>query len=116
MATPRYNVNNNANVNFTGGQWAINAWNTAEGKDAGNAAVRSGASVDVNGASMTVGKLETEGTLNLKSKDGNAANISAKTLKGANGTVTTDSLENKIQAGTSEATGLTVKGNGDIAD
>lgn len=111
-----YNVNTNANVNFTGGQWAINEWNTAEGKDAGNAAVKSEASVDVNGASMTVGKLETEGTLNLKSKDGNAANISAKTLKGANGTVTTDSLENKIQAETSEATGLTVKGNGDIAD
>lgn len=111
-----YNVDNNANVNFTGGHWAINAWNTEEGKDAGNAAVKSGASVDVNGASMTVGKLETEGTLNLKSKDGNAANISAKTLKGANGTVTTDSLENKIQAETSEAIGLTVKGNGDIAD
>lgn len=111
-----YNVNNRANVNFTGGQWAINAWNTAEGKDAGNAAVKSGASVDVNGASMKVGNLETEGTLNLKSKDGKAANISAKTLKGANGTVTTDSLENKIQAGTSAATGLTVKGNGDIAD
>lgn len=111
-----YNVDNNANVNFTGGQWAINEWNTADGKDVGNAAVKSGASVDVNGASMTVGKLETEGTLNLKSKDGNAANISAKTLKGANGTVTTDSLENKIQAETSEATGLTVKGNGDIAD
>lgn len=111
-----YNVNNNANVNFTGGQWAINEWNTAEGKDAGNAAVKSGASVDVNGASMTVGNLETAGTLNLKSKDGQAADISAKTLKGANGTVTTDSLENKIQAETSEATGLTVKGNGDIAD
>lgn len=112
-----YNVDNNANVNFTGGQWAINEWNTADGKDVGNAAVKSGASVDVNGASMTVGKLETEGTLNLKkSKDGKAADISAKTLKGANGTVTTDSLENKIQAGTSEATGLTVKGNGDIAD
>lgn len=111
-----YNVNNNANVNFTGGQWAINEWNTAEGKDVGNAAVKSGASVDVNGASMTVGNLETAGTLNLKSKDGKAADISAKTLKGANGTVTTDSLENKIQAGTSEATGLTVKGNGDIAD
>ena len=30
--------------------------------------------------------------------------------------MTTDSLENKIQAETSEATGLTVKGNGDIAD
>lgn len=112
-----YNVDNNANVNFTGGQWAINEWNTADGKDVGNAAVKSGASVDVNGASMTVGKLETEGTLNLKkSKDGNAADISAETLKGANGTVTTDSLENKIQAETSEATGLTVKGNGDIAD
>lgn len=112
-----YNVDNNANVNFTGGQWAINEWNTADGKDAGNAAVKSGASVDVNGASMTVGKLETEGTLNLKkSKDGNAADISAETLKGANGIVTTDSLENKIQAETSEATGLTVKGNGDIAD
>ena len=111
-----YNVNNNANVNFTGGQWAINAWNTAEGKDAGNAAVKSGASVDVNGASMKVGNLETEGTLNLKSKDGKAADISAEMLKGANGTVTTDSLENKIQAGTSEAMGLTVKGNGDIAD
>lgn len=111
-----YNVNTNANVNFTGGQWAINAWNTAEGKDVGNAAVKSGASVDVNGASMKVGNLETEGTLNLKSKDGKAADISAKTLKGTNGTVTTDSLENKIQAGTSEATGLTVKGNGDIAD
>ena len=111
-----YNVDNNANVNFTGGQWAINEWNTADGKDVGNAAVKSGASVDVNGASMTVGNLETAGTLNLKSKDGKAADISAKTLKGANGTVTTDSLENKIQAGTSEATGLTVKGNGDIAD
>ena len=111
-----YNVNNNANVNFTGGQWAINEWNTAEGKDAGNAAVKSGASVDVNGASMTVGNLETAGTLNLKSKDGQAADISAKTLKGANGIVTTDSLENKIQAEASEATGLTVKGNGDIAD
>lgn len=111
-----YNVDNNANVNFTGGHWAINAWNTEEGKDVGNAAVKSGASVDVNGASMTVGKLETAGTLNLKSKDGKAADISAKTLKGANGTVTTDSLENKIQAETSEATGLTVKGNGDIAD
>ena len=107
-----YNVNNNANVNFTGGHWAINEWKG----NTGNAAVKSGASVDVNGASMTVGKLETEGTLNLKSKDGNAANISAKTLKGANGTVTTDSLENKIQAETSVATGLTVKGNGDIAD
>lgn len=111
-----YNVDNNANVNFTGGQWAINAWNTAEGKDAGNAAVKSGVSVDVNGASMKVGNLETAGTLNLKSKDGKAADISAKTLKGANGTVTTDSLENKIQAETSEAIGLTVKGNGDIAD
>ena len=111
-----YNVNNNANVNFTGGQWAINEWNTADGKDVGNAAVKSGASVDVNGASMTVGKLETAGTLNLKSKDGKAADISAKTLKGANGTVTTDSLENKIHAEASEATGLTVKGNGDIAD
>lgn len=111
-----YNVDNNANVNFTGGQWAINEWNTADGKDVGNAAVKSGASVDVNGASMTVGNLETAGTLNLKSKDGKAADISAKTLKGANGTVTTDSLENKIQAETSEATGLTVKGNGDIAD
>lgn len=112
-----YNVDNNANVNFTGGQWAINEWNTADGKDVGNAAVKSGASVDVNGASMTVGKLETEGALNLKkSKDGNAADISAETLKGANGIVTTDSLENKIQAETSKATGLTVKGNGDIAD
>lgn len=76
-----YNVDNNANVNFTGGQWAINEWNTADGKDVGN-----------------------------------AADISAETLKGANGIVTTDSLENKIQAETSEATGLTVKGNGDIAD
>lgn len=111
-----YNVDNNANVNFTGGQWAINEWNTADGKDVGNAAVKSGASVDVNGASMTVGNLETAGTLNLKSKDGQAADISAKTLKGANGIVTTDSLENKIQAETSETTGLTVKGNGDIAD
>lgn len=111
-----YNVNNNANVNFTGGQWVINEWNTAERKDAGNAAVKSGASVDVNGASMKVGNLETAGTLNLKSKDGKAADISAKTLKGANGTVTTDSLENKIHAEASEATGLTVKGNGDIAD
>ena len=111
-----YNVDNNANVNFTGGQWVINEWNTAEGKDAGNAAVKSGAPVDVNGASMKVGNLETAGTLNLKSKDGKAADISAKTLKGANGTVTTDSLENKIHAEASEATGLTVKGNGDIAD
>ncbi|MCI6916078.1 MAG: autotransporter outer membrane beta-barrel domain-containing protein [Dialister sp.] len=111
-----YNVDNNANVNFTGGQWAINEWNTADRKDVGNAAVKSGASVDVNGASMTVGNLETAGTLNLKSKDGKAADISAKTLKGANGTVTTDSLENKIHAEASEATGLTVKGNGDIAD
>lgn len=111
-----YNVNNNANVNFTGGQWSINEWNTADGKEVGNAAVKSGASVDVNGASMKVGNLEAEGTLNLKSKDGKAARISADTLKGENGTVTTDSLENKIQAGTSTATGLTVKGNGDIAD
>lgn len=107
-----YNVNNNANVNFTGGHWAINEWKG----NTGNAAVKSGASVDVNGASMTVGNLETAGTLNLKSKDGEAAHISADTLKGENGTVTTDSLENKIQAETSEATGLTVKGNGDIAD
>lgn len=37
-----YNVNNNANVNFTGGQWSINAWNTEEGKNVGNAAVKSG--------------------------------------------------------------------------
>lgn len=111
-----YNVDNNANVNFTGGQWAINEWNTADGKVVGNAAVKSGASVDVNGASMTVGNLETAGTLNLKSKDGQAADISAKTLKGANGTVTTDSLENKIQAETSEATGMTIKGSGNIAD
>lgn len=111
-----YNVDNNTNVNFTGGQWAINEWNTADGKDVGNAAVKSGASVDVNGASMTVGNLETAGTLNLKSKDGQAADISAKTLKGANGTVTTDSLENKIQAETSEATGMTIKGSGNIAD
>ena len=111
-----YNVNNNANVNFTGGQWAINAWNTADGKDVGNAAVKSGASVDINGASMKVGNLETAGTLNLKSKDGEAARISADTLKGENGTVTTDSLENKIDATNSEATGMTIKGSGNIAD
>ena len=111
-----YNVDNNANVNFTGGQWSINAWNTADGKDAGNAAVKSGASVDVNGASMKVGNLETEGTLNLKSKDGEAAHISADTLKGENGTVTTDSLDNKIEATNSEATGMTIKGSGNIAD
>lgn len=111
-----YNVDNNANVNFTGGQWSINEWNTADGKDAGNAAVKSGASVDVNGASMKVGNLETEGTLNLKSKDGEAAHISADTLKGENGTVTTDSLDNKIDAKNSEATGMTIKGSGNIAD
>ena len=111
-----YNVDNNANVNFTGGQWSINAWNTADGKDAGNAAVKSGASVDVNGASMKVGNLEAEGTLNLKSKDGQAAHISADTLKGENGTVTTDSLDNKIEATNSEATGMTIKGSGNIAD
>lgn len=111
-----YNVDNNANVNFTGGQWSINAWNTADGKDAGNAAVKSGASVDVNGASMKVGNLETAGTLNLKSKDGEAAHISADTLKGENGTVTTDSLDNKIEAKNSEATGMTIKGSGNIAD
>lgn len=111
-----YNVDNNANVNFTGGQWSINAWNTADGKAAGNAAVKSGASVDVNGASMKVGNLETEGTLNLKSKDGEAAHISADTLKGENGTVTTDSLDNKIEATNSEATGMTIKGSGNIAD
>lgn len=111
-----YNVDNNANVNFTGGQWSINAWNTDDGKDAGNAAVKSGASVDVNGASMKVGNLETEGTLNLKSKDGEAAHISADTLKGENGTVTTDSLDNKIDAKNSEATGMTIKGSGNIAD
>ncbi len=111
-----YNVDNNANVNFTGGQWAINEWNTADGKDVGNAAVKSGASVDVNGASMTVGNLETAGTLNLKSKDGEAARISADTLKGENGTVTTDSLDNKIDATNSEATGMTIKGSGNIAD
>ena len=111
-----YNVDNNANVNFTGGQWAINAWNTADGKDVGNAAVKSGASVDVNGTSMKVGNLETEGTLNLKSKDGKAARISADTLKGENGTVTTDSLDNKIDAKNSEATGMTIKGSGNIAD
>lgn len=111
-----YNVDNNANVNFTGGQWSINEWNTADGKEAGNAAVKSGASVDVNGASMKVGNLETEGTLNLKSKDGEAAHISADTLKGENGTVTTDSLDNKIEATNSEATGMTIKGSGNIAD
>ena len=111
-----YNVDNNANVNFTGGQWSINEWNTADGKDAGNAAVKSGASVDVNGASMKVGNLEAEGTLNLKSKDGQAAHISADTLKGENGTVTTDSLDNKIEATNSEATGMTIKGSGNIAD
>lgn len=111
-----YNVDNNANVNFTGGQWSINEWNTADGKDAGNAAVKSGASVDVNGASMKVGNLETEGTLNLKSKDGEAAHISADTLKGENGTVTTDSLDNKIDAKNSEAAGMTIKGSGNIAD
>lgn len=111
-----YNVDNNANVNFTGGQWSINEWNTADGKAVGNAAVKSGASVDVNGASMKVGNLETEGTLNLKSKDGEAAHISADTLKGENGTVTTDSLDNKIEATNSEATGMTIKGSGNIAD
>ena len=111
-----YNVNNKANVNFTGGHWAINEWNTAEGKDAGNAAVKSGATVDVNGASMDVGILETSGTLNLKEKDSKTVTISAATLKGDAGTIATDSLDNKIKADASEATKLTVKGNGDIAD
>lgn len=111
-----YHVDNNANVNFTGGQWAINAWNTDAGKDVGNAAVKAGAAVDVNGAAMKVGNLEISGTLNLNTKDGKATDISAAVLNGNSGMVTTDSLNNKIQAASSQASGLTVHGSGAVSD
>ena len=111
-----YHVDNNANVNFTGGQWTINEWDTAAGKSAGNAAVKSGAIVDVNGAAMKVGNLEISGLLNLNTKDGKTADISAAVLKGNNGIVTTDSLNNKIKAVSSQATGIIVYGSGAVSD
>ena len=111
-----YHVDNNANVNFTGGQWAINEWNTAAGKSAGNAAIKSEAVVDVNGAAMKVGNLEISGLLNLNTKDGKTADISTVVLKGNNGIVTTDSLNNKIKAASSQATGITVHGSGAVSD
>ena len=111
-----YYVSNNANVNFTGGQWAINEWGKPEGNESGNAAIKSGASVDVNAAGMEVNNLEVSGTVNLKSDGDKLAGIAATNLSGDKGIVTTDSLDNEILAENSTAKQLTVKGNGAIAD
>ena len=111
-----YYVSNNANVNFTGGQWAINEWGKPEGKESGNAAIKSGASVDVNAAGMEVNNLEVSGTVNLKSDGDKLAGIAATNLSGDKGIITTDSLDNEILAENSTAKQLTVKGNGAIAD
>ena len=105
-----FNVGNSGNVNFTGGKWAVNEWN---GDGTGDAAIEKDAAVNVKADEMKTATLKLDGTANLI---GGNANVETGELSGDNGTVTTDSLDNSISAGSSTVNGLIVQGTGDIAD
>ena len=105
-----FNVGNSGNVNFTGGKWAVNEW---KGDGTGDAAIGEKATVNIEANAMKTETLAVNGTANLI---GGNAKVETKNLSGDNGTVTTDSLDNSISAGSSTANGLTVQGTGDIAD
>ena len=109
-STGKFNVENSGNVNFKGGKWAINEWT---GDGTGDATIAKDAAVNVKANGMKVATLKLDGTANLV---GGNANVETGELSGDNGTVTTDSLDNSISAGSSTANGLTVQGTGDIAD
>ena len=106
-----FNVENSGNVNFTGGKWAINEWNSSDAS--GDAAIAKDATVNIKANEMKTETLAVDGTANLV---GGNANVETKALSGTNGTVTTDSLDNSISAQSSSASGLTVQGSGEIAD
>ena len=106
-----FNVEKSGNVNFTGGKWVINEWNSSDAS--GDAAIAKDATVNIKANEMKTATLAVDGTANLV---GGNVNVETKALSGTNGTVTTDSLENSIAAQSSSASGLTVQGTGDIAD
>lgn len=106
-----YNVEKSGNVNFTGGNWVVNEWNSQD--ESGNVSVANGANVNVAG-NMAVQSFDLDGSTTLK---GENVSIKTNTLTGDKGVVNTDSLTNKIEA--TNITGLsslTVNGNGAIAD
>ena len=104
------NVGNSGNVNFIGGKWAVKEW---KGDGTGDAAIGEKATVNIEANAMKTETLAVNGKANLI---GGNAKVKTKNLSGDNGTVTTDSLDNSISAGSSTAKGLTVQGTGDIAD
>ena len=105
-----FNVEKSGNVNFTGGNWAVNQW---IGDGTGDVSVADDANVNVAG-NMQVNTFALNGSTTLK---GENVSINTNTLTGNNGVVNTDSLTNKIVAdNASGVDGLTVHGNGAIAD
>ena len=106
-----YNVEKSGNVNFTGGNWVVNEWNSQD--ESGNVSVAGGANVNVAG-NMAVQSFDLDGSTTLK---GENVSIKTNTLTGDKGVVNTDSLTNKIEAtNTAGLSGLTVNGSGAIAD
>ena len=106
-----FNVEKSGNVNFTGGKWAINEWNSTDAS--GDAAIAEKATVEIKADNMQTATLAVDGTASLV---GGNANVKTAALSGTNGTVVTDSLTNSISAQNSTASGLTVQGTGAIAD
>lgn len=104
-----YNVTNGANVNFTGGTWAIKNW---EGTD-GNTSIAQAATVDVTASNMQTKNMKLDGTMNLK---GDGITIVTGSLTGDGATVTTNSLNNSLTATNSTATNVAVKGTSAVAD
>ncbi len=106
-----YNVEKSGNVNFTGGNWVVNEWNSQD--ESGNVSVANGANVNVAG-NMAVQSFDLDGSTTLK---GENVSIKTNTLTGDKGVVNTDSLTNKIEAtNTTGLSSLTVNGSGAIAD
>lgn len=110
-STGVYNIENSGNVNFTGGKWVINQWNSSD--SSGNTSVASGAEVDIKATKMAVTSLDLNGTVNL---DGEGVTVSAESLKAKDAVVNTNSLKNSIIATNITASNLNVNGSGAIAD
>ena len=106
-----FNVEKSGNVNFTGGIWSVNKWNSTSGD--GDASIGENATVNIKANEMKTATLAVDGTANLV---GGNAKVETDKLSGSNGTVVTDSINNKIIAQNSSATGLAINGTSAVTD
>lgn len=92
------------------------AWNMTGDSFVNNADVSNGGSINVQQGvkNFNAGDLKLENAnINLQ---GNKQNVTVQKLSGTNGTVNTDSLDNKVTVGTDDTSNLTVNGTKEVTD